>query len=377
MPTLHEVLQLARILNQQLLENPALLKTEGIFRISSTPEKRQAVLNMIKANQSLDLSTMDVHAIVAAYKFPLQIEASSLITQLEAAPFFNDLKEQLISADCDEQQSAQLIYDAVINLVQSEALNDWYLAEIIHDYFHLAQKITDHQDDNKMGAQQMGVILGSFIANLFDMDAQTQMSRSSVLNKAAQGLIESELFSKTFINSYGSLSLTVHHKHLSSFAQTEQLLQQKYALMLEKRQMLQKEVAKICNELEGTEKLLRAHQLQPKKKKRIIKELEQQLAQLKQASDQGVRNLVAYKGILDDEQRSIEDIGATLASLRESMDYIEEQELQFASPPSRAPERSPPSVIYAPDLRSPKRKKGESSTSDEDLRDSTSIKKKR
>jgi hypothetical protein len=176
--------------------NPTYYDTDGITRISA-PKSKTDPFSAILSCHSIEQILMQPEAqdddfpylLIGVLKLSFATSTVSTDSLSKVAGLEAVLKDDAIE---HKTECFLEFYDA---LKVSDSIEDILLAQIIHDFIHIAYNILLHKDVNQMTARNCGITFAANIANLLKIDPTLGLT----LNGVVTTLIEGPLFSDPFV----------------------------------------------------------------------------------------------------------------------------------------------------------------------------------
>lgn len=284
---------------QYLLQHPALLNEEGVFRVPGLGIEVQKMHQATEVSPT-QIQQASVHTLLSFLKDCLKHPPQFNHTELALA--LSQVKEVVYAA----QSNLQSIFDHVLKVLIHEGQKDAeyvMYAEKLYSYLHLLQLSLQFQTKTKMGSNNLALMLDPYFARLFDED---MMNLPVELSRLSQGLIDQYPFQGDFHQQFGVL--VEHETHDKREKDVEEMHRAGAKLKLLRNEMtgLLWNAKLIEQQANGDKKL----------KKEIKQELlrrQQDMLLMHQTKEDAVKRLAAIQDCLHDETCYLESFKGQVA----------------------------------------------------------------
>lgn len=176
--------------------NPTYYDADGITRISA-PKSKTDPFSAILSCHSIEQILMQPEAQDDDFPYLLiGVIKLSFATSTVSTDSLSKVTELGVAlADDAIEHKTECFLEFVNALKGSDSIEDILLAQIIHDFIHIAYNILLHKDVNQMTARNCGITFAANIANLLKIDPTLGLT----LNGVVTTLIEGPLFSDPFV----------------------------------------------------------------------------------------------------------------------------------------------------------------------------------
>lgn len=205
--SLEELHHIVKRCEDELLNNPQRLQTEGIGRIPASSSAIESLASSIHSNPSCDLSKEDTFTLIDT------IKRAWAHVDLDAPYALNGLNF-VLKKDIQLSESQQL--KRVQNLSTELENNDQFLQlDIFHSLMHLSTRIMKHETSNKMTAENCASIVWMQLVNkIFPgedieqlMEAQKHAKDYKILVTNLKSGAFDHSFEKTFHTAIGNSNI--------------------------------------------------------------------------------------------------------------------------------------------------------------------------
>lgn len=184
-------------LGELIEQNPALMNTEGVFRLSGNAKELPDIIKKILKQKNISQDKISIHNIVGALK--LVIKDMMLLNAND--PNIASLREGMKAASSDPQKGVDAFNQVISNLAAAKDAKSQAVAEILHTYVHLAQIASAYQATNKMTPQNLAIAsIGPLFFNNFPLvkNPIEMLTMSDVANTVSSQLIQNPIYAARF-----------------------------------------------------------------------------------------------------------------------------------------------------------------------------------
>ena len=146
-----------RTVAQIIDNNKALLKTEGVFRISADAKNPPEIIKKILKKKNITNDKYTIHDLIGALKQALK---DNILIDAED-PRIKELQKVMKAVDSSDPKSihkgVEAINQLIDKLLKAKDKSSKAIAEILHTYLHLAQIAALSADSNKMSPNNLAI----------------------------------------------------------------------------------------------------------------------------------------------------------------------------------------------------------------------------
>lgn len=152
-----DTVKIFREIAKLIEENPEVMNTEGVFRISAKAENLPEIIKRILSKKDISQKGYSIHDFIGTLKYALK---ENVLLKYEN-PYLVYLRKALNDVNNANPESINSavngVQQLIDNLGKSHDKKDQGIAEIMHTYIHLAHLAARYADTNKMTSNNLSV----------------------------------------------------------------------------------------------------------------------------------------------------------------------------------------------------------------------------
>ncbi len=198
---IEDTVKVFREIAKHIDANPAVMNTEGVFRISANADNPPEIVKKILSKKDIAKKGYSIHDLIGTLKFALR---NNILLQHDN-PYIIYLRKALndVTSDKPETITAAVkgVQQLIDNLGKSTDKKDQAIAEIMYTYIHLAHLASTYADTNKMTPDNLSVAaIGPLFYNniMITNDPMEALDLTSRAGPVAASAVESSDFRASY-----------------------------------------------------------------------------------------------------------------------------------------------------------------------------------
>ncbi len=199
--TAEEALKVFRAIASHLEQNPDLLRTDGVFRLSANSKNPPEIIKRILKKKSFTDKGYSVHDLIGALKESLKNNVLINTSNPHILPLLDAFAKVETSNEESVKHAAAVINQLIEELAASGNKHDLAVAEILHTYLHLTHLAASYSENNRMTPTNLAVAaIGPLFLNniIITKDPMEMMSLTAKATPVSAEAIQSNRYDFSF-----------------------------------------------------------------------------------------------------------------------------------------------------------------------------------